>query len=83
MADYLGLLASQLEVSIWAIIALLIWEAVWTGIAMWKSAKNNHLVWFIIFFLVNIFAIPEIIYIFWFSKKVEKVAPTPRSKRRR
>ncbi len=73
MADYLTLVASQLGIPMWTMLLILllfvVWEAVWTIIAMWRAAKNNHLVWFIIFLVVNLFAIPEIIYIILTRKK--------------
>ena len=72
MADYFTLLASQLGVSIWVFVVIAIWEAIWTAIAMWKSARNNHLVWFIVFLLVNLLAIPEIVYIILTRKKQVK-----------
>jgi len=58
----------------WAWIAVLIpilivWTLPWKGIALWRSARNRHLVWFIVLLLVNTLAILEIIYIFAFSKK--------------
>lgn len=28
-------------------IVLILWDIVWKIIAMWKSARNNHLIWFI------------------------------------
>ena len=72
MADYLSLVASQLGVAIWVFIIIAIWEGVWTAIAMWRAAKNNHMLWFIIFFLVNLLAIPEIVYIILTRKKKAK-----------
>ena len=72
MIDYFSSAAAQLGVSAWVIILIVIWEAVWTAIAMWKSAKKNHLLWFIIFFLVNLLAIPEIIYLIVTRKKNPK-----------
>jgi 4-amino-4-deoxy-L-arabinose transferase-like glycosyltransferase len=68
MADYFSTITSQLGIAIWLLVIILIWEMIWTGIAMWKSARRKHLVWFIVFFLVNLLAIPEILYIFVFSK---------------
>ncbi len=47
---------------------LIIWTIPWKGIALWKSARNNHKWWFIAMLLVNSLAILEIIYIFGFSK---------------
>jgi len=72
MADYFSTITSQLGIAIWLLVIILIWEMIWTGIAMWKSARRKHLVWFIVFFLVNLLAIPEILYIFVFSKMRKK-----------
>ncbi len=47
----------------WLII-LCVWSMVWKGIALWKSAKNKDLAWFIIMFIINTAGILEIIYIF-------------------
>jgi len=45
------------------LVILSIWSSVWKIIAMWKSAKNNHLVWFIAIAIVNSVGILPIIYI--------------------
>jgi hypothetical protein len=52
-----------------AIPLLIIWEAVWKGIALWKAGRNDHLAWFICLFIFNTLGILPIIYIFGFSKK--------------
>lgn len=54
---------------------LVIWEAVWKGIALWRAGNNHHLVWFICIFIFNTLGILEIIYIFVFSKKKDKNLP--------
>ena len=51
---------------------LAIWEGVWKGIALWKSARNNHLAWFVCIIIFNTIGILPIIYIFGFSKKKAK-----------
>jgi methionyl-tRNA synthetase len=48
---------------------LVIWEAVWKGIALWRAGGNRQLVWFICLFIFNTVGILSIIYIFGFSKK--------------
>lgn len=53
---------------IFVIIAAL-WTIPWKGVALWKSARNGHKIWFIALLLLNTLAILEIIYIFFFSKK--------------
>ena len=45
------------------IVVLSIWDAVWKLIALWKSARNNHLAWFICIAIINSVGILPIIYI--------------------
>jgi len=74
IASQLGLSA---EVTTVLVAFLLIWQVVWKGFALWKAARNNHLVWFLVFLVFNLLAIPEILYLFVFSKccsKFEKEA---------
>jgi hypothetical protein len=52
------------------IIILIIWEAVWKLIALWKAAKNNHLTWFICIAIFNTIGILPIIYILMHRKKI-------------
>ncbi len=54
-------------VPLWMIL-LSLWELPWKGVAMWRAAQNKHLIWFIVFLLVHLFAIPEIVYLLFFSK---------------
>lgn len=54
------------------IILLVIWEAIWKLIAMWKAGRNNHLAWFICIALINSIGILPIIYILMHRKKPEQ-----------
>ena len=45
------------------IVVLSIWDAVWKLIALWKSARNNHLVWFVLIAIINSVGILPIVYI--------------------
>lgn len=45
------------------LIILMIWEGVWKLIALWKSARNKHLAWFICIAIFNSVGILPIIYI--------------------
>lgn len=49
-------------------IVLILWTAVWKGLALWKSARKNHKIWFIVLLIVNTLGIIEIMYILWFSE---------------
>ena len=68
MEEYLNQVIEQLGISIWMLVIILIWSSAWKFVALWKSARNNSLVWFIILALFNTVGILEILYIFVFSK---------------
>lgn len=53
---------------VWAIVLVTIWTLIWKGLALWKSAKKNSKVWFIVLLIINTLGILEILYIFLFSK---------------
>ena len=58
---------------VWILIIIAwIWTIPWKIVALWKSARNNQIVWFIIMFFLNTLAILEILYIFIFQKKKKK-----------
>ena len=76
IADSITQLAALIGIST-AIVAFLfvvisVWEAVWTGLAMWKAAKRNDRLWFVVFLIVNILGILEIIYLIITRKKASK-----------
>ena len=50
-------------------IFLIIWDIVWKTIGLWKSARNNHLVWFLCIAFINTCGILPIIYILKDKKK--------------
>jgi methionyl-tRNA synthetase len=70
------------------LVIILIWSIVWKGIALWKSARKEHMIWFIIMLVVNTVGILEILYIFIFSKislqkTSTKKATTKKTKKRK
>ncbi len=54
------------------IIILMIWEAIWKAIALWKAGRNNQIAWFVCIFIFNTIGILPIIYIFFFRKNKPK-----------
>jgi len=62
-------ISTQLASNVWLILLITIWEAVWTGLAMWRSARLKHTIWFVIFLIVNLLGIPEIVYLIVTKKK--------------
>ncbi|MFC1768328.1 DUF5652 family protein [Nanoarchaeota archaeon] len=51
------------------LLPLIIWEAVWKGIALWKSGRNKQLPWFVCIFIFNTVGILPIVYLLFFQKK--------------
>ena len=51
-----------------AIMAFIIWSLVWKGMALWKSARDDSRVWFVVFLVIHTAGILEILYIYFFSK---------------
>ena len=56
------------------IVLLVIWDGVWKLIALWKSARNNQLAWFVCLAIFNTIGILPILYILVFQK-TEPPAP--------
>jgi methionyl-tRNA synthetase len=67
----------------WLIITILAWSFLWKLLALWKSARKNQIVWFIVLALVNTVGILEILYIYIFSEtkknEVNKKKPVKRT----
>ena len=55
------------------LLPILIWGIFWKGWALWRAAKNNSRVWFVVLLILNTLGILDILYIFVFGK--EKAAP--------
>ncbi len=54
------------------IILIALWTIPWKGIALWKSARLNQKIWFIVILIINLAGILAILYIFIFSKIKKK-----------
>lgn len=54
------------------VLAIVLWTFPWKGVALWKAARRNQKIWFIVLLVVNTLAILEILYIFIFAKKLKK-----------
>lgn len=49
----------------------MIWELIWKGLALWKSARKNQGYWFIALLVVNSVGLLPIIYLL-ISKRTNK-----------
>ncbi len=57
------------------IILAAIWDGVWKLIALWKSARNNQLGWYICLAIFNTAGILPILYITLFQKPQPPALP--------
>ncbi len=80
---YLNELATQLGIPFWLFAIILIWIVVWKLLALWKSARNNHITWFIVIAIINTVGILEILYIYVFSKLGKKEVVREKSKKKK
>lgn len=69
----LEIMASDFGLSLNSFIIILvvatIWQMIWKGIALWKSAGLRQREWFIAILLINSLGILEMYYIFFVAKK--------------
>jgi len=72
MAEYLSTLTSELGIPVVVFVMVFVmvsaWSMTWKLIALWKSARKNSIIWFIVLALFNTVEILPILYIFVFSK---------------
>ncbi|MCX6762300.1 MAG: DUF5652 family protein [Candidatus Moranbacteria bacterium] len=52
----------------WLIAIAAVWILSWKGVALWRAARNQSVVWFVILLIVNTLGVLEIIYILFFSR---------------
>lgn len=62
------------------LIPLMVWSIFWKGWALWRAAKNDSQVWFIVLLVLNTLGILDILYVFVFSKKAKLPAKTSKKK---
>ena len=62
------------------LIPLVLWSAVWKGIAiMWKAAQRDQLGWYIALLIINSVGLLPIIYIFLVAPRHPKLGAVPQA----
>jgi hypothetical protein len=54
--------------------AVVLWELVWKGFALWRAARNNHQGWFIALMLINSVGILPIVYLYFVGSKQSRAS---------
>ncbi len=75
-------LAGLTGISAYLLVIIVIWSLAWKLTALWKSARNGSIIWFIVLGIVNTVGILEILYIFVFSKINLEEKITQKSKKK-
>jgi hypothetical protein len=57
------------------IVPLAVWSVIWTGLALWNSAKRGEKWWFIFFLIVHTAGIVEILYLIFVVKLFSNAKP--------
>lgn len=61
-------------------ILLIIWSLIWKGMALWRAARLEQKIWFIVLLILNTFGILDIIYLLITQKQIDKFKQKPSSK---
>ena len=80
---YLSDISARLGISMTLFVIILVWSLVWKLLALWKSARKRHVIWFIVLAFVNTVGILEILYIYVFSEFKKKIKSEPVKKKRK
>lgn len=55
------------------VIVLVVWELYWKGKGLWLSAQKKEKWWFIAMLLLNTVGILPLVYIYYFSKRKNRI----------
>ena len=55
------------------LVPLVVWSAIWKGIALWKAARRDQLGWYIALLIINSVGVLPIIYIFLVAPRQPKL----------
>lgn len=59
------------------LLLLIVWSVAWKGLALWRAARRNEKIWFVVLLLVNTAGLLEIIYLFFVtSAKLSDFTPS-------
>ena len=63
----------------WAIVmGVMVWSYLWKCIALWKAARRDQMVWYVLIALAPPFGLLEMIYVFLVAPRVAELGEGPR-----
>jgi hypothetical protein len=51
------------------LVPLLAWAVIWKGLALWRAARLNQPVWFVVLLVVNTAGLLEIVYLAFIARR--------------
>lgn len=72
MFDLSLLVSQKLALAMVVVILIAVWDFLWKAVGLWKSARNNQTVWFVLMLLFSTAGILPIIYIYFFQRRAKK-----------
>jgi len=51
------------------LLPIIVWSLIWKGIALWKAARRDQPLWYIVMLVVNTVGVLELIYIFIYARR--------------
>jgi hypothetical protein len=69
LSSNLAVAPEKIAIFMALLIIIVIWSAIWKAIALWKSARNKQIVWFVVLCVLNTIGLLEIIYLAFFQKE--------------
>lgn len=61
-------------------LILMVWSLIWKGVALWRAAKDDSTLWFVLILILNTLGVLEIVYIFAISPMNKKLTAKTGSK---
>jgi len=52
-----------------ALVLLILWSCIWKGVALWKAARRDQPLWYIVILVLNTAGILEILYILIYARR--------------
>ena len=56
---------------------LVLWSAIWKGIALWKAARRDHMGWYVALFIIPTAGLLEVIYVFAVAPRHPELVQSP------
>jgi hypothetical protein len=75
LSSNLAVAPEKIAIFMALLIIIVIWSGIWKAIALWKSARNKQIVWFVVLCILNTIGLVEIIYLAFFQKDMNTAKP--------